>query len=391
MQPRVLLVHLSAPFLAALALAPDARPQGGAVMVRTRAGQFLEAERVHDASGAEVLWWKNGAERRAIPAAAVVSVRDLAELRAEHERLARAVAPQSGGALGLARWCAANGLWKELASALDPVLAADPLHAGALAVLRGIALEHLVPAGRGEPEARARGILLHGAQRFAEPTVRTMAALRLAGVEAGSQVLERARKSVRGEERALALLALALSASEPRWKDGLAHAVLDADPRARRAAVALLQQSGEPDLVQPFLRALGSAHPRIQIHAAEALGALGDPRAVDFLIEKLGYGPGPRSYLLSVTQTSVISDYDVETAQASFIADPTINVLQDGEVLDVKVAGGGGQRALGAVRGAVAGALRELTGVDHGTDVVAWRAWRAAHPAALVPSAARGE
>ncbi|MBK9384084.1 MAG: HEAT repeat domain-containing protein [Planctomycetes bacterium] len=377
--------------LLSLSLAPALRAQGEAVLVGTRAGQFLEAERVKNAAGRDELWWGSGAQRRQIPAGAVTSVRSLAELRAEHARLAENARAQPGSALGLARWCAANGLSKELAEALDPVLAKEPLHPGALALLRGLSLEHLVPAGRGEPDAVARGLVLYGGQHFAEPTTRTMAALRLPSLEGGPAAIERARKSVRGEERALALLALALSASEPRWKDGLAHAMLDADPRARRAAVALVKQSGELDLIQPFLRALGSAHPKVQIHAAEALGALGDPRAVDVLIEKLSYGAGARSYLLSVTQTSVISDYDVETAQASFIADPTINVLQDGEVLDAKVAGGGGQRTLGAVRGAVAGALRELTGVDHGTDLAAWRAWRAAHPAAEVPSAARGE
>jgi hypothetical protein len=381
----------SALALLAFSLTPVLRAQGEPVLVCTRAGQFLEAERVKNAAGVEELWWGSGAQRRQIPAGAVKSVRNLAELRAEHAHLAESARSQPGSALGLARWCAANGLSMELAQALDPVLAEEPLHPGALAILRGLPLEHLVPTGRGEPDAAARGLVLYGGQHFAEPTTRTMAALRLAALEGGPAAIERARKSVRGEERALALLALALSASEPRWKDGLAHAVLDADPRARQAAVALVKQNGEADAIQPFLRALGSAHPKIQIHAAEALGALGDPRAVDVLIEKLSFGAGARSYLLSVRQSSVISDYDVEVAQASFIADPVINVLQEGEVLDVKVAGGSGQRVLGAVRGAVAGALRKLTGVDHGTDVAAWRAWRAAHPAVLVPSAERGE
>ncbi|MBL8901211.1 MAG: hypothetical protein JNM84_26525 [Planctomycetes bacterium] len=43
-----------------------------------------------------------------------------------------------------------------------------------------------------------------------------------------------------------------------------------------------------------------------------------------------------RSYITVVNQISYIQDFDVEVAQASFIADPVINVLQDGVVLDVR-------------------------------------------------------
>ncbi len=43
-----------------------------------------------------------------------------------------------------------------------------------------------------------------------------------------------------------------------------------------------------------------------------------------------------RSYITVINQQSYIADYDVEVAQASFIAEPKINILQSGVVLDVK-------------------------------------------------------
>ena len=100
---------------------------------------------------------------------------------------------------------------------------------------------------------------------------------------------------------------------------------------------------------------------------------------------------GVPQQLVAGKQVPLLYDWDVEVAQASFIADPVINVLQDGSVLDVKVAGGSGERAWGAVRSATAAALRKLTGVDHGTSAAKWKAWRTAHPAGAVSSASGGE
>lgn len=361
------------------------------VIVHTRAGQFLEAERSPGEDAQERLWWGAGKQRREIPAGAVLEVFVRAELDAEYRKRAEALKDQPHARAALAKWCAEHGLWKELHRSLDPLLEDHAFDPAALAVLRSIALEHVVPKGRGDAEQIAWGLVLHGAQQLDLPTLRTMAALQLGKLPGAASALERARKSVRGEERAFALYALGLEAATKQVETGLAHAVLDADPRARQAAVQLVQHSGEADVIQPFLRALGSAHPKVQLHAAQALGALRDPRAIDALIEKLSFGPGPRSYILKVNQTSLISDYDVEVAQASFIADPVINVLQDGSALDVKVVGGGGQRVHGQVRGAVVDSLRRLTGAKLGADAAAWKAWRRDHPTPALSSLPRGE
>src|SRR5690606_29431370 len=42
-----------------------------------------------------------------------------------------------------------------------------------------------------------------------------------------------------------------------------------------------------------------------------------------------------RGHVAVINQTSYIRDFDVEVAQAAFIADPKMDVIQDGIVLDV--------------------------------------------------------
>ena len=61
-----------------------------------------------------------------------------------------------------------------------------------------------------------------------------------------------------------------------------------------------------------------------------------------------------RGHIAFLNQQAYIRDFDVEVAQASFIADPQIDVLQSGTVLDATVIGGAeksaGLDALRAIR-----------------------------------------
>jgi type II secretory pathway component GspD/PulD (secretin) len=43
-----------------------------------------------------------------------------------------------------------------------------------------------------------------------------------------------------------------------------------------------------------------------------------------------------RGHVAVINQTAYVRDFDVEVAQASFIADPKVDVIQDGIVLDVQ-------------------------------------------------------
>ena len=90
-------------------------------------------------------------------------------------------------------------------------------------------------------------------------------------------------------------------------------------------------------------------------------------------------GPSPRSYFSNTKQISYVSDFDVEVAQAAAIADPIINVLQEGAVLDVQVIGTRGQRDYYVERRRALGALKRITKKDLGGDPKAWTEWWQTH------------
>jgi hypothetical protein len=124
------------------------------------------------------------------------------------------------------------------------------------------------------------------------------------------------------------------SALRPLW----AVAARDREEGVRRAAVDSLASFGRADVAIPLVRALGSEHPSIVAHAAQALGWLGDRHAVAHIVRRVtSHGSSPGSHFAQITQQAYVQDFDVEVAQTSFIADPIIGVVQDGAVQDVKV------------------------------------------------------
>ncbi|MFM1874234.1 MAG: hypothetical protein RL398_3656, partial [Planctomycetota bacterium] len=69
-------------------------------------------------------------------------------------------------------------------------------------------------------------------------------------------------------------------------------------------------------------------------------------------------------------------DFDVEIASASFIADPKVDVLSSGTVLDVEVMGVAEvQRILRGYRRAI----QRVSGSDPGEDSRRWAQWLAEH------------
>ncbi|MGE0190845.1 MAG: hypothetical protein AB7T63_02280, partial [Planctomycetota bacterium] len=85
-------------------------------------------------------------------------------------------------------------------------------------------------------------------------------------------------------------------------------------------------------------------------------------------------GDFPRVNFTTLRQTSYIQDFDVEVAATSFIADPVVGVLQEGECLDVKV--------LGAEHGfttrervAARAFLAKVAGRDLGPKPGPWLTW----------------
>ena len=156
----------------------------------------------------------------------------------------------------------------------------------------------------------------------------------------------------------------------------LKRAIEDPEASVRAAAADALRAIGEPSTVHPLGRALQSRYVDVRVRAAEALARLGDEVGAAYVVRRWEARSGdfPRAYFTTVRQISYIQDFDVEVAQTSFIADPIVGVLQEGVVQAVKVLAT--EQTFSTIeRSAYTGALRDLSGVDLGNDVSAWRRW----------------
>jgi hypothetical protein len=166
----------------------------------------------------------------------------------------------------------------------------------------------------------------------------------------------------------------------------LRTAILDGSPEVRRAAIEIAR--GHDDAAAVAYLAPGLAHPngKVRIRTGEAFVGLAHPDAVQMLVmagpnagAALAGGPGTgdRAHVAFLQQQAYIRDYDVEVAQAAFIADPQVDVLHSGTVLDVTVAGV--YEVITIVK-AWQKALKEMTGRDPGSDPRLWSAWYADLP-----------
>jgi len=142
------------------------------------------------------------------------------------------------------------------------------------------------------------------------------------------------------------------------------------------------------------VRALGSDYASVRENAAEALGAMAYPVAVEPLVARLGAISSsgraagayrsPGAVLFAGRQVAYIQDFDVEIANASSIADPQVNVLQEGAVLDVRVHGTHSESF--AVEGRrIRGSLARLTGADPGDSAADWLQWWEQHRDTWLP------
>ncbi|MBL8901479.1 MAG: HEAT repeat domain-containing protein [Planctomycetes bacterium] len=314
-----------------------------------------------------------------IPAAELVSVRPLAELRREADSLRKSLAADPRRGTRLAAWFASQGLHEELDRELDPVLAANPADPLATSILRGLDVEALVPLPEGNVDALCRAALRAGEQALGHPTKLRLAELRLERLSPDlyEPLLANAVLSKRSGERVFAVGALARLMPQEGLKRLLERALLDRQKDVRQAAQKELARSSDPGVVFPLLRGLSSKNPQVRLNAIDALAALGDPRALGDLILRVTHsgGTGQRVNVSFTKQISYVSDFDVEVAQAAAIADPVINVLQEGAVLDVTLVGTHGETDYYVERSRALDALKKISGKDLGRDPKAWTEW----------------
>jgi hypothetical protein len=361
--------------------APSA-PKPRTTVLHLADGRVLRLPARAVADGYEV---QRGSEWVLVPAASVtraVPERELLQRAAEHERevprgdLVRRVA--------YADWLEREGLEVEALRALDRVLAEDPDQADALALLARaeipLALPRL-PNAEAELEAYFASVSrLEGAAR--ELAVRALgAAPEVPGLRAalGRELVARANG-----RRAFATVALRRLFPGSEAEALLGRAVLDGSSEVRTSAALALKAFSDPVVIAPALRALDSKHAEVRINAATALAHMSYPEAVEPLFRRLvalqsgGGNSAPHVHIFNGTQRSYVQDFDVEVAQGQAIADPIINILIEGSVLDVAVLGVSEQRVT-SERAGLRRALSRLTGANPGETTAAWEKWWQEH------------
>lgn len=236
----------------------------------------------------------------------------------------------------------------------------------------------------GNTAARVRALL--DRVRPDAPNARREAVVELLSREPGAdaELRNAARRS--GSERARIAALAALSRRDAAGNDRfvMRSAILDRAGEVRQAATALVPDEQRAAAVEYLAPGLMHGQPEVRVRTAEALGGLGNAAALPVLVAAApfagkalaagGGAEGVRAHISIINQQAYIRDFDVEIASASFIADPKVDVLSSGTVLDVEVMGVAEvQRILRGYRRAI----ERVAGSDPGEDPRRWAQWLA--------------
>jgi len=352
------------------------------VVLRLTDGRVLRVRARESAQGWEV---RRGREWSTLPADLVARAANEADLLKEARNLERGVDRNDLVRRSMyASWLVEQGLQTEGLLELDRVLAADPDEPHA----RGV-LEHAnLPVALPDPRQNVGTFLELAAQ--AGPAVGEIAVQRMESMTSEGEIEaleeEILADLVDRDPRRRAFAALALRRLFPgRHADSLlSRALFDVSGDVRTSASLSLRALADESVVVPVLGALGSKHDKVRLHAAQALGTMNYAVAAQPLYHHLvalqsGSGSlAPRSHIFVGNQRAYVQDFDVEVAQFQAIADPIINLLTEGVVLDVAVRGVV-EYAVQAERAAVRRSLAQLTGANPGNTTAAWKDWWEEH------------
>jgi hypothetical protein len=316
----------------------------------------------------------------------VERIRDDAELRAELARLAdRGDGTSPFRQLELARTARSFGLETEMWQHLDACLghANDDSRTRERAERFMAGLEPFLLSPRQRRagvDVRARELLFQVRPLQKYNAVRTAAVVAvLAHLEGADDALrQRARDAGSIAQREAALRAIARRAEQGNDRFLYRTAILDPSAEIRAAAMALTVDAGRArEAIHYLAPGLVAGTPMVRIRTADAYANLGDASAVPVLVAAAASLPGgsTRGHVAFLEQEAYVRDFDVEVAQAAFIADPKIGVLQAGTVLDVTVHGVVTERI--EVVDAYRRAMRRLVGSDPGPRTARWNEWLA--------------
>lgn len=389
---------------AAHAQEPATQPSVDARDGQERGGKEAQKRRIlHLASGQAIRvvsrWTETGWEFRAksgwktLPPSMVVGAElesdVLAAWRAKQKELD---AKKTDERVQLARWAATAGLAQEALVMLDGVLERSPDHADALAILRErwlLDVPRIDVAADALPAAIAELLRTGATLPLAGREVAVNELSKLADRDALRAELARELRASAPLRRSFAALVLRRLFVGEELKPLLRHSIFDPAESVRRECALALRATDEPGVVAPLERALQSSNGPVRLRAAEALGHAGFKAAVPALVARLAAAQGesgrahaPRATIFIGRQYAYIQDFDVEVAQFQAVADPSINVLVEGQATEVGVLGTV-EVAFADESAAIRRSLERLTGVRPGSDARAWLRWWDEHGASF--------
>ncbi|HPF13003.1 MAG TPA: HEAT repeat domain-containing protein [Planctomycetota bacterium] len=358
-------------------------------VLQTQSGTFLRGlTRLEDG------YWHigEGVKEQRLPARMVVDAQPEADLLREFQRQSKA----DGPAIELATWCLENGLLREGIQALDGALRMHGQRVAALELLQ--TYRRFLPQPPEWREGMDPGAYWKQQWKWLRnrntPSLESLSAEAWAAAAGNAErtlvdgqvdpwmaALTEASTDPFAPARAFALTTLCTWRKERSAVDLRRFAILDINEQVRAQAGWLLGTLDDPKQVGPLIGWLHHDQGEVQLRAAQALGQAGYAAAVPALLGALSGGSGaarrvPHAHIFVGTQTAYIQDFSPEVAQGSAIADPEINVLTSGVVLDAGVASITIERHRIELRRA----LQRITGHRPGLSPEAWNRWLASYP-----------
>ncbi len=284
-----------------------------------------------------------------------------------------------------AEWLNQVGLYQESIQELENILTKDPDQEWALRLLsEGPTLASLPTADNAQAKESRVELLRYGAKGGA--VARELTTRELSNLEDKASLredLKRELESTSVRRRAFGAHALRRLFPGEEIKRLVMRSVLDSSANVRMNCAYALKSAGDPAVALPLLRGLASSRVEVRTNSAEALGYMQFPETVEPLVNHYvaltalqggGTGSVPRANIFVGKQIAYIQDFDVEVAQFQAVADPQVNILIEGSVLEGRVIGVRNSQLV-YERSAVRGALRKLTGADPGDKPSHWQKW----------------